>query len=133
MKISYVAGDPIPSSLGRCADELKKVKDLATAMQKEVDVVRKRASELQEHLISSLGSEEYDTGAAGKTYRAQLKISEKPTVEDWEQFYDYVVDEDRFDLLQKRLSDKAIMDTLVDGTIPGINTILLKSISLTKL
>ena len=61
-KISITAGDPIPKSLGRCADELADVRALAVAMGKEVAAVKKRESELRDHLIESLSAGD-DSGA----------------------------------------------------------------------
>ena len=64
-KVSITAGDPIPKSLGRCADELAEVRALAGAMQKEVAAVKKRESELRDHIIENLSTGD-DTGASGK-------------------------------------------------------------------
>ncbi len=130
-KISYTPGDPIPESLGAVADQMKKVKDLRIAMQKEVDEVEKREKELRDHLINEMDAD--SEGAVGKRYVAAIKTEEVPIVEDWDDFNDYMLDEDRVDLLQKRLSVKAIKELLDDGVkVPGINTMIVKKVSLTK-
>lgn len=132
-RISITRGDPIPRTIGRCADDLADVRQLRLAMQKQVDAVAKRESELRDHIIDNLSVGD-DTGAAGKKYRAQIKTDTKPTVTDWEDVYDYIVDNDRFDLLQKRLGDKAIAEIWDEGEqIPGVEKITVKSVSITKI
>ena len=132
-KISITAGDPIPKSLGRCADELADVRALAVAMGKEVAAVKKRESELRDHLIESLSAGD-DSGAAGAKYRAQIKSDTKATVTDWEPLYDYVVENDRFDLLSRSVSQKAIAEIWEAGNkIPGVDKINVKSVSITKI
>lgn len=132
-EVSITRGDPIPKSVGRCADEYAEVRELRLAMQKEVDTVQKRESELREFIIENLSSGD-DTGAAGLKYRAQIKIDIKPTVKDWDKVFDFIVENDRFDLLQKRVSDKAIKEIWGENeTVPGIEKINVKTVSITKI
>ena len=131
-KVSYEFGGPLPKTLGICADHLKEVESLRLAMQKEVDAVKKRENELRDHIIDNLSVSD-DTGAVGKKYIAQIKPEDKPTVNDWEEFYDFIFDQDRPDLLQKRLSEKAIQEMWEDGKeVPGIGKFIAKKLSVTK-
>lgn len=133
--LSYDKGDPIPENLGIVADHLKEVQALRLEMDKQVKEVKDRESELRDHLIDNLAVDENDdTGASGLKYRAQITTSEKATVDDWELVYDFIANKDRFDLLGKSLNQKTI-DALWEAgkKIPGISSIIVKKVSITKL
>lgn len=133
-------GAPIPPNMGAVADEYAQTRKFRLAMEKIVEPVQARESELREHMIRNLEKtrgQGGDTGAAGRLYRVQIKDKETPKVIDWPKFWRWIADNDRFDLLQKRLSDKAVMDTLdnsasPDFMIPGLETILVPDVSVTK-
>jgi len=132
-KISVTYGDPIPKSIGRCADELADVRALGIAMGKEVALVKKREGELRDHIIENLSVGD-DSGAAGKKYRAQIKVDIKATVTDWEDLYDYIVEHDRFDLLGRSVTQKAVKDMWDNNDkVPGVEKINVKTVSITKL
>lgn len=131
-KISYTAGAPIPKSLGRCVDELKAVSLLRLEMDKEVKEVKKREAELTEHLLENLAQS--STGVSGRKYRAQVTSTPKPTVEDWEAIYDFVVENDAFEIMAKSLNNKAIEERWAnDEQVPGVGKIHVKKLSVTKL
>ena len=130
-KLTY--GDPLPKSLGRCADLYHEVKELRLAMQKEVDAVKDRETEIYKHLVDNLSASD-DTGAAGLKYRAQIKTDTVDTVDDWELVHDYVYENDRFDLLGKSLAKKAAKEMREAGVkIPGVKQMTVKKISVTKI
>jgi hypothetical protein len=132
-KSRFKPGAPIPDSIGRCADLLHEVKQLRLDMDKEVDVVRQREREIEQHIIDNLEAGE-DTGAAGLQYRVQVRKKTKPKPSDWAALHDYIREHGRFDLLQKRLADKAVMDMLAEGEeVPGVERIHIPQISLTKI
>lgn len=132
-KVSITFGDPVPKTLGRCADEYHEVRELRLAMQKEVDAVKARESEIYNHLVDNLSASD-DTGAAGLKYRAQIATSEEPTVQDWEELYDYIHENDRFDLLSKSLAKKAVKEMQErDENVPGVGKITVKKVSITKI
>jgi hypothetical protein len=132
-KSRFKPGAELPDSIGRCADLLHEVKQLRLDMDKEVDVVRQREREIEEHIIQNLTAGE-DTGAAGLLYRVQVKKKTKPKPTDWQALHKYIQKHGRFDLLQKRLADKAVMDMLAEGEeVPGVKRIHIPQISLTKI
>lgn len=129
----YQKGAPLPESIGRCADLYAETREMRLAMQKVVDAVAKREAEIREHIIQHLEASD-DTGAAGLKYRAQIKKDTKPKVEDWEKVYDFIVEADRFDLLQRRIADKAVKDMWEEGEeVPGVGRIHVPSVSITKI
>lgn len=129
-------GSPIPDSMGAVADEYALTKNYRLAMEKVVEPVQERESELRQYMIRNLEKsrdEGKDTGAAGKLYRVQIKDKEQPKVTNWNEFWDFIARNKRFDLLQKRTSDKAIMDMVeADQMPPGIETVLIPDVSVTK-
>lgn len=127
-------GGPMPQSIGRCADLYHDVRDLRLAMEKEVEEVRKRESEVREYIIENL-SKSADTGAAGLHYRAQIVVKEKRNIADWGVLTSWIRKHDAFGLLQKRLSDTAVKELVeAEGReIPGTEKILVPEVSITKI
>jgi hypothetical protein len=102
-------------------------------MQKHVDEVQAREREVREHIIQSLSKSD-DTGAAGKRYRAQVVTKLKPALKDWTAFTTFVRDAERFDLLQKRINERAVLDMLEEGeSVPGIERFNAVDVSITKI
>lgn len=125
-------GAPLPVSLGSCADLMHDVKTLRLAMQKELDAIEAREKEIAAHLINNFSRG--DAGAVGQRYQATLVEKTKMKIEDWGVFCAWVRKNDRFDCLQKRLSDEAVETTQAQEsrTLPGLEEMIVKSISLTK-
>lgn len=131
-------GSPLPASIGRCADLYRDVRDLRLLMEKEAEKVAAREKEIKEHIISNLSSG-LDTGAAGLRYRAQIVKKEVPKISEeqggWGALYSWIRKNDRFDMLQKRLSDKAVMEFRdTDKRMPpGTEVMLVPDVSITKI
>jgi len=133
MDLKFEQGSPLPPAIGLCADLYAEVRELRLAMQKHVDNVKARETEVREHIIDNL-SKSLDSGAAGLRYRAQIVMKEHPSLKDWDAFTSYVAANRWFDLLQKRLSDKAVMDLMDDGVVvPGVEKFNAKEVSITKI
>lgn len=126
-------GSAMPKSIGRCADLYHDVRDLRLIMEKECEAVKARESEIQEHIIANLSKSD-DTGASGLRYRAQVRSEAKPQLADWSQFTAYVKQTGRFDLMQKRLGEKAIADMWEGGeAVPGVAKVHVPKLSITKI
>lgn len=125
-------GGPLPKSIGLCADLYSDVRALRLMMEKEVEAVQARETEIRDHIINNLSKSD-DTGAAGKRYRAQIVMKTVPKLADWKAFTGYVLERDRFDLIQKRLGEKAVADMWESGeTIPGVDKMHIPTVSITK-
>lgn len=136
----------MPESIGRCADLYKDVQALRLAMAKEVEAVEQFERKIKLHMIDNL-EKSSDTGAAGLKYRVQIvtktvpriKVAEEAekgesTAQGWQQFWAYVASTGRFDLVQKRLADKAIKDMFDAGeTVPGVELFKQPDVSVTKI
>lgn len=133
MSSSLAIGAPMPPSMGLCADFYHEVRELRLAMAKEVAEVEAREKEIKEWIIANL-SKSLDTGAAGLKYRAQIVMKASPRIADWGVFCSYVRKNDRFDLLQKRVSDTGIKDLWADrADVPGIERVNVPDVSITKI
>jgi hypothetical protein len=126
-------GDPMPKSIGLCADEYSAVRALRLAMAKMVEGVKARETEIQEHIISNL-SASTDTGASGLKYRAQVVKKDQVNIKDWPAFTGYILENDRFDLLHKAVTVKAALDLFADGVdVPGLEKMKVPKVSITKI
>lgn len=133
MKPSYTTGAPLPASIGLCADLYAEVRELRLAMQKHTDEMKARESEIRDHIIQNLSKSD-DTGAAGKRYRAQVVTKLKPALKGWGEFSRWVALTGRFDLLQKRINERAVLDMLEEGeSVPGIERFNAVEVSITKI
>jgi hypothetical protein len=124
----------IPDSIGRCADLYHDVREVRLAVDNGAEQIKSFETKLREHIIGNL-SKSADTGAAGLRYRAQIVSKRLPKLTDWGVFTSWVRKNDRFDLLQKRLSEKAVMDTIeTDGRVlPGLEIMQIPDVSITKI
>lgn len=132
-RVSLKVGRPLPSSTGRCADAYHDIRELRLAMKKEVDAIEEREKEIKQYILDNLSASD-DTGASGRYYRAQITTQDEPTVTDWDDFWDYVFEEDRTDLVQKSIARKAVKEMQEAGErIPGVTKITVKKVSITKI
>lgn len=123
----------MPRSMGLSADLYAEVRELRLAMQKHVDKMKERETEIREYLIDNISKSD-DTGAAGKKYRAQIVRKIVPQVADWAKVWAFVQKTGRFDILQKRVSDTAVKDMWEDGkAIPGVEKFHAVEVSITKI
>lgn len=126
-------GAPLPVALGACADLYHDVRELRLSMEKQVAAIQARETEIAAHIIDNVSANE--SGAVGKRYVAKVLSERKPSIADWSVFVSWVRKNDRFDCLQKRLSDVAVMETqeAEQRVLPGLQIINVKKLSVTKL
>jgi hypothetical protein len=133
MREDFALGAPLPATPGRCADLFHEIRELRLAMEKEVAQVQARENEIREHIINTLSASD-DTGASGLRYRAQIVTKAKPRVEDWNAFCEWLATSKRFDCIQRRTSDKAVMELIEAGEPPpGVERMTVKDVSITKI
>lgn len=134
MSVNYLeVGAPCPASLGACADLLHDVRDLRLEMQRQTDAIEAREKEVKSWIIDH--STEHDTTFGGRRFVASVYKETEPSIQDWGAFCSWVRKNDRFDLLQKRLSTKAVEETqaVEARLLPGLTQIHVMKISLTKI
>ena len=85
-----------------------------------------------EHIVAQLRAIKMENGGGLKA-NASIKEVEMPTPKDWPAIWEYIKENNAFDLLQKRLSSKAVQERWdQEIVIPGIETFTKVSLSLTK-
>ena len=123
-----------PESLGECVDRYREKRDLRLAMQKEVDAVADEEKAFKAHILQQITEQAGTTGVAGERYRAQRTEKRVPKVVSWPDVHAWIAKHNRFDLLQKRLSDKAVIDMWEsDQEVPGIESAVAVDLSVTKI
>lgn len=77
--------------------------------------------------------EAHMTDYKGENYRVQVEREYKPTVNDWGLVHKYIIDNNAFDLVQKRLTESAVKSRWEDEiSIPGIEKFPVDKLSITK-
>lgn len=119
-------------TLAARADFLYELDKVRLAEQKKVDVIDKFQSKLEAWFIEQIPMNEA-TGISGKVGCVAVRSKEIATVEDWTKFYAYIKKNNAFELLGKRVNDKAVKERWEQKkAIPGITKFVRKVISLTK-
>lgn len=133
-------GSPIPQNMGAVADEYSFTRQVRLAMEKMVEQVQERETELKDHMVRGIDksrSEGGDTGASGQYYRVQIKDKEKPMCDDWPALFAYIGRSGRFDLLQKRLAVGPALElytaaAAAKSKVPGLSHFFDPDVSVTK-
>lgn len=133
-----LAAEPGTMKLGEVVDSYKQLNMIRLAMQKEVDNVEAVEKKFREHLVNKLEKSD-EKGVFGLKYKAQHKTKRIPKIKGegdqtgWPALWGWITLTGRFDVLQKRLNDKAVMEMYDAGELPpGIETMLVSEISVTK-
>lgn len=123
----------IPKNPGACADLLMELKAQKAAQQKIVDDIGDKINAIQEHLIATLPKSE-SSGAVGKIAKALIKVTQEPSVENWDDFYAYIAKTKSWDLLQRRPAAPAIRERWeAKKQVPGVGTVAVIKVSVTKI
>ena len=118
--------------LGQEIDQLYAIRAERLALERTIKDMKATETTMREALLHRL----QDTGlqrASGASATAGIKSSIKPIVTDWDQVYDYIKTNDRFDLVHQRISSLAWADLLKAGElVPGTESFTELDITLTK-
>lgn len=112
--------EPQAATVAQAADLLYTTRQMRLKIQKDVDALAAREAELKTYIIENLPKQDA-IGISGSIARVTLGTKTKSVVEDWEKVYDYVVENEAWELLQKRINDAAVKDRWEAGEeIPGV-------------
>jgi len=114
----------VPKALAACADLLYTTRQERLELQKQVDELAKRETELKEHLIQELPKGEA-SGIAGHVARVAVLTKVRPEVQvdqgGWEKVHEYIFRTGAWELLARRLNDKAVAERWDAGEeVPGV-------------
>lgn len=122
----------IPKDLGAVADLLYTTREARYALQHDVDKLEEQEKLLKDHLITNLPKSKAE-GITGKVANATVQRKVRPSVEDWDALYKHVAKTKEWELLQRRLGEKAVQDRWDAGkTVPGVGKFDYVTVSLKK-
>lgn len=128
----FVKGSEIPTGIGPKADEYMVVREHRLAMEKEARGVKDRETEIFNSIMSTL-DESTETGGIGKFYGVQRVEKDVVNVKDWDSIWKHIQDTGDFNLLQKRVNDKAAKEMIEGGTaLPGVSMEKVATLSFAK-
>lgn len=129
----FTVGGPVPNSIGALADLYSETRELRLAMQKAVDEVKARETEIHKMILGAL-AESPDNGAAGEKYRVQLVKKTFYGAKDWPALHAWIQQNGMFELLQKRLSDTAVKELheAYNQLPPGVEQTEVDALSFSK-
>jgi hypothetical protein len=124
----------LPGNPATCADLLYKVREARLALQRLAEYHQELETKISNFFIDTLPRTD-TTGISGVIARVQINIKPIPQVEDWDKLYAYVIKHKAFELLQRRLGEKAINERLEagEGARMGVTVMQIKKVSCTKL
>lgn len=125
-----------PDTLGACIDLAYKAQKKRLDYQHKMDVVleKMKAEEkaIEDHIINSFNKQEVD-GSKGKLATAGIKRLTVAQVKDWGRFYAWIAKNRAWEMLQRRVNDKAYRDRLeAKQKVPGVEPFVVIKLSLTK-
>lgn len=122
----------IPKTIGGCADKLFKLREEKSRLNKQIKALDEHEKAIKNHIINTLPKSQA-TGVAGKLARVTVVTKTVPTVKDWEKVWKYISRQKAWDLLQRRLNEKAVKDRWEDGKkVSGVEPFEVVTISLKK-
>ena len=120
-------------AMGELADEWWTLRASRLTIEKEVAKIREQESKAKSALLQSL-TENNVTSVGGQKVRVTHVVKDKPSVSDWSVFYEYIQQTGSFDLLQRRVGERAVKDRWDEGVkIPGVESFPIDEISYSKM
>ena len=122
-----------PEDLGACIDKYYQLRAQRLNLEKEVKERKRTEKAYMEHIVAQLRAIKMEN-VGGLKANASIKEVEMPTPKDWPAIWEYIKENNAFDLLQKRLSSKAVNDWMAEtGEIPpGVTLVQQKKLNIRK-
>jgi hypothetical protein len=118
--------------LGELIDSLYSMRTLRLDTQKTVDALKAQETEMRAQILDQLDAVGM-AKASGYFATCGVKESIEPVPEDWEMIHAYIRENNRFDLVQKRLSAPAWRELRDSGLlVPGTSAVTVRDLSLAK-
>lgn len=119
-------------TLGEAIDALYQARAARLAMTKEIKELQVTEAKAKEEVFAQLRAAGLEK-ASGKLATAGITKDDIPIVQDWDQIHAYIKENDRFDLLQRRIGVVAWRDLFKDGIlVPGTEAAVDFDLSLNK-
>lgn len=132
-KAAKVDGAKWPKTIGDCVDMLYKLREGRIDVAKQVDTLKSREELLRQHILDTFKKADIE-GARGKLATCSIIPSTVAHIEDYEKFKKWLIkNPDEWDLIQKRINDKAFKDRIENGKrIPGLKRYDFNKLSVTR-
>jgi hypothetical protein len=123
-------------SLLTLATEVDRLYELRTQrlqLEKEVELCKAEETKIKDLLIANISKSD-STGISGLVARATVKVNRVASVNDWPKFYAYILKNKAFELLQKRVTNSAVLERVEAGEkVAGVELMDVPMVSITKL
>jgi len=107
-------------TINKLLDELSDVRGQVKSLQEQERELKRRQSDIEFSLVSQLEDQGVDR-VGNNVCTVSIKKEIVPTVEDWDQVHQHIIDTKQFELLQKRMSSVAFRELLTMGmNVPGV-------------
>ena len=118
-----------PKELADIADKWAATRSHRIAMEKEAALVHADEAKLKSMLLAEMHAQDI-TSIGGHVVSVTLKKAEVPIVENWEEFYKHVQETGDFDLMFRRVNNKAVKERWANTTqVPGVTSITVCDLS----
>jgi hypothetical protein len=118
--------------LGAKIDSLYAARQARLELSRKVDAMKGEETRIRGEILDILDNVGL-AKASGYMATAGVTFSIEPVVEDWDQVYQYITTQNRFDLLQRRISAPAWRELHESGVlVPGTYKNDVRDLSLTK-
>lgn len=138
VKVPEILTDKLefPTELGKCIDLAYDLRAARLAFEKEVEEYVKQLNErfktVEDHIINSFNKSDIE-GAKGQKATAGISKTTVAQVENWDKLWAAISKNQWFDLVQRRVNDKAYRDRLESKIkVPGVVPYVVTKLSLTK-
>jgi len=123
---------PVNMEVGELIDTLYRKRAERLEAQSKVEAMEAEEKAIREQVIMMLQEQGLEGGKGGvATAGITRRVVGQAT--NWDEIYQYVKENDAFDLLHRRISDTAYRDRLEQGeVVPGINPVEVVGLSLNK-
>jgi len=106
--------------LGNIVDEIYQIRAQRLDLEKQVQMLKERQTALEQEFIAK-AQEQNITSAKGHSASSSVTEQVLPHVQDWDQLYKFVRDNNYFHLLERRPSVGAFREVFEKGVaVPGV-------------
>lgn len=119
-------------TIGSKIDQLRELRLERIALEKQAKGLKELEEVLVSEVIDALDKQETTIGA-GRTARASIVPEDIYTVDDYDEFYEYIHTNEAAHLLQRRPAQGAIKELFESGEkVPGLKIFTKRKLSITK-
>lgn len=93
------------------------------SLQREADILEQEEKGLIGNLIDDMSRKGIQVLKEGED-EAVMVVTDEPSVDNWPDFLDYIIENEAVDLLQKRVTPNAVKARWAEGeVVPGVSSV----------